>query len=727
MLQLQAEKILMEKMMAIGVRAIKRQIEKLVMVNAVLATLMGGVAPGAGLAPTEAPVLIGESMPIGGLALVGGVVLVGGVALVRWLAGGPASGGAVTPLPTGFFRRLEVTRGLVRLRTEATVNHLATRYWVHNSLAILHGEIDGHNDNHCRELVFEPSSRLHTIDDLAFHGSGIRCIHIPASITSIGAGCFEDCTGLCSVTFEARNAPVDKSAEQLETDNSAEQLKIAKAAFRNCCLWIIELPYNVWVGANAFTLNSNHCAIILHNVRSVTGLADVFERPGGTYLEDVVEKKDELGCSGFGARCFAASPYLAVSFASDCEILVLSAAAFVRSGLTGIKIPRSVIVVNSDCFSQCKSLRDVTFEEDSNLRVIADRAFWKTALDTIKIPKTVQLIAWQCFEGCPYLASVTFENNSKLKHIYISAFWNCHSLKSIVLPKGLLAMCLFEIMYHISWWPKSLPVIIFESDCELKHMAGFDRSDIKSIEIPKRVTTLDARCFDNSELTSVTFRNKSRLQSIGSRAFADTAILEIAIPASVTTLNFGCFSGCKSLASVTFNNRSRLQSIGMRAFSNTAISMIAIPENVTVLGEACFFGCISLTSVIFENRSHLQVIGPRAFAKSAIRSIKIPASVTILDEECFLGCKSLASVTFKNNSHLQVIGRRAFAGSVIPEIVIPASVSAFGDECFYGYEQIPIITFKGKEREKEISPGPKNSWKYRILRSIGAVRRCTLR
>ncbi|MDR1267333.1 MAG: leucine-rich repeat domain-containing protein [Holosporales bacterium] len=123
-----------------------------------------------------------------------------------------------------------------------------------------------------------------------------------------------------------------------------------------------------------------------------------------------------------------------------------------------------------------------------------------------------------------------------------------------------------------------------------------------------------------------------------------------------------CFADCRLLSSVTFEQGSRLQTIGSHAFSECiSLQSIVIPKSVEDLGESCFFQC-RLSSVSFEQGSCLQTIGSHAFSECiSLRSIVIPKGVEELGEGCFVLCSALTSVTFERGSRLRRLPQGTFA------------------------------------------------------------------
>jgi hypothetical protein len=87
-------------------------------------------------------------------------------------------------------------------------------------------------------ITFETGSQLSELAKAAFSGSGLTSIHLPASVTVIGASCFFGCGSLASITFE--------SGSQLS--------RLAKEAFAGSGLTSIHLPASVTViGESCFS------------------------------------------------------------------------------------------------------------------------------------------------------------------------------------------------------------------------------------------------------------------------------------------------------------------------------------------------------------------------------------------------------------------------------------------------------------------------------------------
>ncbi|MBP3590950.1 MAG: leucine-rich repeat domain-containing protein, partial [Clostridia bacterium] len=102
-----------------------------------------------------------------------------------------------------------------------------------------------------------------------------------------------------------------------------------------------------------------------------------------------------------------------------------------------------------------------------------------------------------------------------------------------------------------------------------------------------------------------------------------------------------------------------VKTIYQEAFKNTAITEVIIPNSVTSIGNSAFYDCSSLTSVTIGDS--VTSIGNSAFRDcSGLTSVTIGDSVTLIGNSAFSGCDSLTSVTIGDS--VISIGNSAFSG-----------------------------------------------------------------
>ena len=324
-------------------------------------------------------------------------------------------------------------------------------------------------------VTFESGSKLTTIGGGSpsspfpsdYYGAFSDCsklaaIEIPASVVTIEAAAFKNCTSLATVTFE--------SGSKLTTiggGSSYVYYSYYYGAFSDCSkLDAIEIPANVeTIEASAF--------------KNCTSLATV-----------TFESGSKLTTIGGG---YSQSYYYGVF--SDC------------SKLSTIKIPANVETIEASAFKGCTSLATVTFENGSKLKTIGGGYYYKNyfsssspyysdyygafsdcaQLATIEIPASVETIEMAAFEGCTSLATVTFEPGSRLKTIGGS----------------------YAKIYKT------------QSSYFYDHYGAFSNcSKLDAIELPTSVETIQDGAFSQcTALEKIEFGDNSMLKTIGERAF----------------------------------------------------------------------------------------------------------------------------------------------------------------------------------------------------------------
>lgn len=148
------------------------------------------------------------------------------------------------------------------------------------------------------------------------------------------------------------------------------------------------------------------------------------------------------------------------------------------------------------------------------------------------------------------------------------------------------------------------------SGCELKSVTIADATTSISCNQAFSGTTIESLYLGRnwsgsfSKVHNVTLG--AQVTSIPKRAFEDSPLSEISIPATVETIGNSAFSGCAALESVNLNDG--LTRIGNRAFSNcTALTQIEIPATVETVGHpgysdgSVFDGCTSLETLIIAD------------------------------------------------------------------------------------------------------------------------------
>lgn len=169
--------------------------------------------------------------------------------------------------------------------------------------------------------------------------------------------------------------------------------------------------------------------------------------------------------------------------------------------------------------------------------------------------------------------------------------------------------------------------------------AFYECTSLTGITIPGSVEAIESSAFERcSNLERVAFTGEG-LREIYYRAFSDCiSLVDIALPKTLTNLDWYAFPGCSSLKSIT------------------------LPEGVTEIGSGTFSGCSSLEEVNLPEG--IKSIGSSAFLDcSSLAAIALPESVETIEERAFYGCSSLTGITIPEGQKTIESGTFNFAAA----------------------------------------------------------------
>ena len=140
------------------------------------------------------------------------------------------------------------------------------------------------------------------------------------------------------------------------------------------------------------------------------------------------------------------------------------------------------------------------------------------------------------------------------------------------------------------------PTIAGKTVVKIGNNAFRKNETITKVTIPSTVTEVEVGAFSKTpNLTQV--KISKNLTNLCGRAFEESGLAEITIPAGVQTLTDSCFAYNPNL--VTVNMTEGLEEIGNNVFANcTSLKTVFLPEGLTKLSGAAFNGCTSLESVM---------------------------------------------------------------------------------------------------------------------------------
>ena len=215
---------------------------------------------------------------------------------------------------------------------------------------------------------------------------------------------------------------------------------------------------------------------------------------------------------------------------------------------------------------------------------------------------------------------------------------------------------------------------------------AFNGTSLTSVWIPASVRAIDDYVFSGQPLTEVTFQDDdahpSQLETIGDRAFANTALEHITLPRSLTMAGLETFSDMAKLRSVHVGPKVSAQGL-FAAFARTPLL-----ESIDV--DDANQNYQSLDGVLYtKGLTHLATYPE---AKNAGGSYAIAEGTSTIDEGAFTSAQ-ITSVTLP--STLRRVEKAAFASSQVTSLTLPDGFESMDDMAFWYMPKLERVDLGG--------------------------------
>ena len=437
---------------------------------------------------------------------------------------------------------------------------------------------------------------LASVGDYAFAESGLTEATLPEACSTIGRYLFYNCANLVKVNIlssgivslpermfsgcsalEGFNAPSDDNLYI----NIPEQInKFADSVFESSGIKKVVLPsgYTSVTGSMGFVFR--YC----EQLTEVTFNGAVTEI--GTYMF--------TGCTNLSKLSFKGG-----SVASDGTVVFPSTlktignGAFAHTGLVGVQLPAGLT-----------ELGNMTLTNVTNLDVAVN--------DVINGSNPVG-----AFQGCSALKKVVI-NSTGLTKGY-AAFVDCANLETVEFGSAVKTVS-NKIMFGAC--PK-LSSIVFGGLTTTADGMFIGSTGLKTLVLPKTLTTLGSYTFADSGLTSVSYATGYTAQF---------------------NLGRGSFKGCADLTTVTLPSIKKITTAVDFTYAEwfmdcSALESVTFGNTVNILGAQAFAGCGNLKTV--------------KFGSSSENGIYIPEGI-LIGKNAFDGVGEGATITFETNYYYTI-------------------------------------------------------------------------
>lgn len=213
-------------------------------------------------------------------------------------------------------------------------------------------------------------------------------------------------------------------------------------------------------------------------------------------------------------------------------------------------------------------------------------------------------------------------------------------------------------------------------------------SRLTDIAVPATITVMEKGCF--SYCSSIQEVNLEAIKAsvLSEGCFKYSSIKDVIWPVDLVNLPVECFLGCKNLGSLHVPEG--VEDIGQGCFALTELESVLFPKSLIKLGEGAFKQTTIKSPIVLPEE--LLTINDQAFYGASVPSVYVPSKVSYLGVGVFES-SNVNKVEFSCESNIDTFPIHLFYQSKLHDIVFPPHLVSVGDGCFTNCKNISRLNF----------------------------------
>jgi len=317
------------------------------------------------------------------------------------------------------------------------------------------------------------------------------------------------------------------------------------------------------------------------------------------------------------------------------------------------------------------------------------------------------------------IKSIYGNENLKVQMVYDNAFKGSETLLNVDFSNS-------DIVYvgdsaFIS--TRNVEIVHFPSSIKYIGASVFKDSGLKELKVDSIIYNVPNSLCQNSNLRTINFSDESKIENIGTYAFANTYISEILNISETGYISDYAYAGSNNIKSITINqeigknvfqkcisletaNIVSAISIDRNAFSGcTKLSTVSFPNELEAIGGGAFENCTSLLSVDLSKTKILDWVkltsttgwglGNGMFAGcTVLKDVKLPTGITKIPDTMFVGCIALKDLSMISFENITLIDESAFKDCIsITDVKFSPNLTTINASAFENCSKLTDVVF----------------------------------